>query len=104
MVWLRQDFELRILILILEVIAAMTGALPRPYIPVTQLLTAVMQIAAEHHRAGRSAAARAMYEEVLKVDTHVNGVQPGAGPTVTRAIYQLQFALTKAELDRTWLL
>jgi Flp pilus assembly protein TadD len=50
------------------VIAAMTGALPRPYIPVTQLLTAVMQIAAEHHRAGRTAAARAMYNEVLALD------------------------------------
>jgi tetratricopeptide (TPR) repeat protein len=46
----------------------MTGALPRPYIPVTQLLTAVMQIAAEHHRAGRMAAARAMYQEVLELD------------------------------------
>jgi thioredoxin-like negative regulator of GroEL len=46
----------------------MTGALPRPYIPVTQLLTAVMQIAAEHHRAGRAAAARAMYHEVLALD------------------------------------
>lgn len=46
----------------------MTGALPRPYIPVTQLLTAVMQIAAEHHRAGRTAAARAMYNEVLALD------------------------------------
>ena len=46
----------------------MTGALPRPYIPVTQLLTAVMQIAAEHHRAGRTAAARAMYQEVLALD------------------------------------
>jgi tetratricopeptide (TPR) repeat protein len=46
----------------------MTGALPRPYIPVTQLLTAVMQIAAEHHRAGRMAAARAMYQEVLALD------------------------------------
>ncbi len=46
----------------------MTGALPRPYIPVTQLLTAVMQIAAEHHRAGRNAAARAMYQEVLALD------------------------------------
>jgi tetratricopeptide (TPR) repeat protein len=58
----RQDFELTI-----EVIA-MTGALPRPYIPVTQLLTAVMQIAAEHHRAGRTAAARTMYQEVLALD------------------------------------
>lgn len=46
----------------------MTSALPRPYIPVTQLLTAVMQIAAEHHRAGRNAAARAMYQEVLALD------------------------------------
>jgi tetratricopeptide (TPR) repeat protein len=46
----------------------MTNALPRPFIPVTQLLTAVMQIAAEHHRAGRAAAARAMYQEVLALD------------------------------------
>ena len=46
----------------------MTGALPRPFIPVTQLLTAVMQIAAEHHHAGRLAAARAMYQEVLALD------------------------------------
>jgi tetratricopeptide (TPR) repeat protein len=63
MVWLRQDFEL----LIPEVID-MTGALPRPFIPVTQLLTAMMQIAAEHHRAGRTSAARAMYYEVLALD------------------------------------
>jgi Flp pilus assembly protein TadD len=46
----------------------MTNALPRPFIPVTQLLTAVMQIAAEHHRAGRAAAAKAMYQEVLALD------------------------------------
>lgn len=46
----------------------MTNALPRPFIPVSQLLTAVMQIAAEHHRAGRAAAARAMYQEVLALD------------------------------------
>lgn len=46
----------------------MTSALPRPYVPVTQLLTAVMQIAAEHHRAGRTAAARTMYQEVLALD------------------------------------
>src|ERR1700744_2601095 len=46
----------------------MTGALPRPYVPVTQLLTAVMQIAAEHHRAGRTAAARTMYYEGLALD------------------------------------
>jgi tetratricopeptide (TPR) repeat protein len=46
----------------------MTIALPRPFIPVSQLLTAVMQIAAEHHRAGRAAAARAMYQEVLALD------------------------------------
>ncbi|MFL6427753.1 MAG: tetratricopeptide repeat protein [Acidobacteriaceae bacterium] len=46
----------------------MTNALPRPFIPVTQLLTAVMQIAAEHHRAGRLAAARTMYQEVLALD------------------------------------
>ena len=46
----------------------MTNALPRPFIPVSQLLTAVMQIAAEHHRGGRAAAARAMYQEVLALD------------------------------------
>ena len=46
----------------------MTHALPRPFIPVTQLLTAVMQIAAEHHRAGRLTAARTMYQEVLALD------------------------------------
>jgi tetratricopeptide (TPR) repeat protein len=46
----------------------MTNALPRPFIPVTQLLTAVMQIAAEHHRAGRTAAAKTMYQEVLALD------------------------------------
>jgi cytochrome c-type biogenesis protein CcmH/NrfG len=46
----------------------MTHALPRAFIPVTQLLTAVMQIAAEHHRAGRLAAARTMYQEVLTLD------------------------------------
>ncbi|HEX6495928.1 MAG TPA: tetratricopeptide repeat protein [Acidobacteriaceae bacterium] len=46
----------------------MNRALPRPFIPVTQLLTGVMQIAAEHHRAGRLAAARTMYQEVLVLD------------------------------------
>lgn len=46
----------------------MISALPRPFVPVTQLLMAVMQIAAEHHRAGRSAAARTMYLEVLQMD------------------------------------
>lgn len=46
----------------------MTSALPRPFVPVTQLLMAVMQIAAEHHRAGRTAAARTMYLEVLEMD------------------------------------
>jgi Flp pilus assembly protein TadD len=46
----------------------MTNVLPRAFIPVTQLLTAVMQIAAEHHRAGRAAAAKAMYQEVLALD------------------------------------
>jgi tetratricopeptide (TPR) repeat protein len=45
-----------------------TSAFPRPYIPVSQLLTAVLQIAAEHHRAGRQAAAAAMYREVLALD------------------------------------
>jgi Flp pilus assembly protein TadD len=46
----------------------MIKALPRPFVPVTQLLMAVMQIAAEHHRAGRTAAARTMYLEVLEMD------------------------------------
>ncbi|HEY2856994.1 MAG TPA: tetratricopeptide repeat protein [Terracidiphilus sp.] len=46
----------------------MMTALPKPYLPVTQLLLAVMKIAAEHHRAGRHAAARAMYQEVLELD------------------------------------
>jgi tetratricopeptide (TPR) repeat protein len=46
----------------------MTSALPRPFIPITQLLTAVLQIAAEHHRAGRHAAAKTMYREVLALD------------------------------------
>jgi tetratricopeptide (TPR) repeat protein len=46
----------------------MTSFLPRPFVPVTQLLTAVMQMAAEHHRAGRLTAARAMYQEVLALD------------------------------------
>jgi Flp pilus assembly protein TadD len=46
----------------------MMTALPKPYIPVTQLLLAVMKIGAEHHRAGRHAAARAMYQEVLELD------------------------------------
>jgi tetratricopeptide (TPR) repeat protein len=50
-----------------EVISMMT-ALPKPYVPVTQLLLAVMKMAAEHHRAGRHAAARAMYQEVLELD------------------------------------
>jgi Flp pilus assembly protein TadD len=45
-----------------------TSALPRPFIPITQLLTAVLQIAAEHHRAGRHAAAKTMYREVLALD------------------------------------
>ena len=46
----------------------MTSALPRPFIPITQLLTALLQIAAEHHRAGRHAAAKTMYREVLALD------------------------------------
>lgn len=46
----------------------MTSALPRPFIPVTQLLTAVLQVAAEHHRAGRHASAAALYDEVLSLD------------------------------------
>jgi Flp pilus assembly protein TadD len=46
----------------------MTSALPRPFIPITQLLAAVLQIAAEHHRAGRHAVAKTMYREVLALD------------------------------------
>jgi tetratricopeptide (TPR) repeat protein len=46
----------------------MASAFPRPYIPVSQLLTAVLQLAAEHHRAGRQAAAATMYREVLELD------------------------------------
>jgi cytochrome c-type biogenesis protein CcmH/NrfG len=46
----------------------MANALTRPFIPVTQLLTAVMRIAAEHHRSGRTAAAKTMYQEVLALD------------------------------------
>ena len=46
----------------------MTSALPRLFIPITQLLTAILQIAAEHHRAGRHAAAKTMYREVLALD------------------------------------
>lgn len=46
----------------------MTSAFPRPYIPVSQLLSAVLQLAAEHHRAGRQAAAATMYREVLELD------------------------------------
>ncbi len=46
----------------------MTSALPTSYIPVTQLLTAIVQIAAEHHRFGRFADARALYDEVLALD------------------------------------
>ena len=46
----------------------MMTALPKPFIPVTQVLLAVMKIAAQHHRAGRHAEARAMYQEVLALD------------------------------------
>ena len=46
----------------------MASTLPRPYIPVSQLLTAILQLAAEHHRAGRQAAAATMYREVLELD------------------------------------
>ena len=49
-------------------VTAMTSALPRPFIPITQLLTAVLQFAAEHHRAGRHTAAKTMYQEVLALD------------------------------------
>jgi tetratricopeptide (TPR) repeat protein len=59
----RQDFDL-----MNPEVVAMTGALARPFVPVTQLLTAVTRIAAEHHRAGRTATARAMYQEVLALD------------------------------------
>ena len=46
----------------------MTSALTQPYVSITQILTAMMQIAAEHHRAGRMAAAKTMYLEVLSLD------------------------------------
>jgi hypothetical protein len=46
----------------------MIHALSRPYVSVTQILHALMQIAAEHHRAGRTEEARAMYLEVLVLD------------------------------------
>ena len=36
--------------------------------PIAHLLTAVMRIAAEHHRAGRAAAATTLYREVLALD------------------------------------
>ena len=46
----------------------MTNPIPRPMVPVTQILTAVLQVAAEHHRAGRRADAAALYNEVLALD------------------------------------
>jgi Flp pilus assembly protein TadD len=46
----------------------MTSALVRPYVSVAQILTAMTQIAAERHQAGRSAAAKTMYMEVLTLD------------------------------------
>lgn len=46
----------------------MTSALPCSYIPVTQILTAMLTIAAEHHQAGRHADARTLYNEVLALD------------------------------------
>jgi tetratricopeptide (TPR) repeat protein len=48
----------------------MPNVLSRPYVSVTQILHAVMQIAAEHHRAGRIDSARTMYLEVLQLDPH----------------------------------
>ncbi len=44
----------------------MTHSLPRT--PVTQLLTAVLRMAAEHHRAGRRPEAASLYREVLALD------------------------------------
>ena len=46
----------------------MIHTLPGTYVAVTQILHAVMRIAAEHHRAGRTKEARAMYLEVLALD------------------------------------
>ena len=46
----------------------MIHALPRPYVSVSQILHAVMRIAAEHHRAGRTGEARTLYLEVLALD------------------------------------
>ena len=46
----------------------MTSLSSRPFIPIAQLLTAVLQTAAEHHRAGREDAASALYQEVLALD------------------------------------
>lgn len=46
----------------------MKNLLPRPYLPITQVFTAILQIATEHHRAGRSEAAEALYREILELD------------------------------------
>ncbi len=46
----------------------MTSSLPRTGIPITQLLRAVLRMAAEHHRAGRRADAASLYREVLQLD------------------------------------
>lgn len=46
----------------------MIHTLPRHYVSVSQILHAVMRLAAEHHRAGRSEEARTLYLEVLALD------------------------------------
>lgn len=46
----------------------MTSSLPPNRTPVTQLLSAVLRMAAEHHRAGRRADAASLYREVLALD------------------------------------
>jgi Flp pilus assembly protein TadD len=46
----------------------MTHSLPPSRTPVTQLIRAVLRMAAEHHRAGRRAEARSLYGEVLALD------------------------------------
>jgi hypothetical protein len=53
---------------LLEVIA-MPNILCRPYVSIAQILHAMMQVAAEHHRAGRNGSAKTMYLEVLALDS-----------------------------------
>ena len=48
----------------------MSHSLLRTSTPIAHLLTAVMRIAAEHHRGGRTAAATTLYREVLAMDPH----------------------------------